>query len=354
MAPVTFLQRPFLWLQAVSTHKATLSMAPSFAYELCCRKITPEQRETLDLSHWTVAANGGEPVRSDTLQRFISAFGPHGFRATTHFPGYGMAETTLILATTYAQKPFISVAFSESALHQGRAVEAAPQELNARKIIGYPHLSPDQQVIIVDPETRLQCAPGKIGEIWAAGPSVTKGYWRKPEETEKTFQAYTADSQQGPFLRTGDLGFFKDEALFVAGRAKDLLIIRGLNHYPQDIELTVERSHRAIRAGCCVAVSIEADGQEQLVVLAEIDPRYQVATRSATSDTEEDEQRKLLDIQEIVTAIRAAIAEEHDLQTHHVKLLKAGSILKTSSGKLQRRATRAEFLAERLEAWHEK
>ncbi|MEO7019450.1 MAG: fatty acyl-AMP ligase [Ktedonobacteraceae bacterium] len=353
MAPVTFLQRPFLWLQAMSTHKATLSMAPSFAYELCCRKVTPEQRATLDLSHWEVAANGGEPVRSDTLQRFTSTFGPCGYSSTTHFPGYGMAETTLIVATSYAKAPFISAAFSEHELQQGRAVEVSPQEQGARTIIGYPHMSPDQQVIVVDPETRLQCAPGKIGEIWAAGPSVTKGYWRNPEDTEKTFHAYTVDPKQGPFLRTGDLGFLKDDALFVAGRTKDLLIIRGLNHYPQDIELTVERSHRAIRPGCCAAFSIEADENEQLVVLAEIDPRYRATVGATTADAEENTQRKSLDPQEVVTAIRAAIAEEHDLQIYRVLLLKAGGVLKTSSGKLQRRASRAEFLAERLEFWNE-
>lgn len=354
MAPVTFLQRPFLWLQAISTHKATLSMAPSFAYELCCRKITPEQRATLDLSRWEVAANGGEPVRIDTLQRFTETFGPYGYRAGTHFPGYGMAETTLIVATSYAQKSFLATAFSERELQQGRAVEVTSPEQDARTIVGYPHMSPEQQVLIVDPETRLQCPPGKIGEIWTTGPSVTAGYWRKPKETEETFHAYIADTQQGPFLRTGDLGFMKDEALFIAGRAKDLLIIRGLNHYPQDIELTVESSHRAIRPGCCVAFSVEADGSEQLVVLAEIDPRYRATSSSSVADTEEETQRKLLDPQEVLTAIRAAVAEEHDLQIYNLLLLKAGGVLKTSSGKLQRRATRAEFLAGRLETWHEK
>lgn len=355
MAPVTFLQRPFLWLQAMSTHKATLSMAPNFAYELCCRKVTPEQKATLDLSHWEVAANGGEPVRVETLLRFIATFGPCGYRASTHFPGYGMAETTLILATSYAQRSFLATTFSESALQHRRVVEVAPQEPEARTIIGYPHMSPNQQVVIVDPETRRLCAPGQIGEIWATGPSITTGYWHRPKETEETFHAYTADPKQGPFLRTGDLGFMHNEALFVAGRAKDLLIIRGLNHYPQDIELTVESSHHAIRPGCCVACSIEADGSEQLVVLAEIDPHYRPLGDSSAvaADPEAKTQCKWLDPQEVLTAIRAAVAEGHDLQIHTLLLLKAGSILKTSSGKLQRRATRAEFLAGRLDTWHE-
>jgi len=333
--------------------KGTLSMAPSFAFELCCRKITPEQRATLDLSHWEVAANGGEPVRYDTLQRFISTFGPHGFRATTSFPGYGMAETTLILATTYKQKPFIFASFSERELQQGHAVEVLPEETKARTLIGYPHISPDQRVIIVEPETRLRCVDGKIGEVWVTGPSVTRGYWRKPEETETIFHAYTADTNEGPFLRTGDLGFLKDGVLFIAGRAKDLLIFRGRNYYPQDIELTVELSHHAIRPGCCVAFSIEAAGSEQLVVLAEIDPRYRSIASPPADAAEKDTPRKSLNPQEVLTAIRAAVAEEHELQIFHVMLLKAGSVLKTSSGKLQRRASRDAFLAHRLDAWHE-
>lgn len=352
MAPVTFLQRPFLWLQAMSMNKATLSMAPSFAYELCCRKITPEQRETLDLSRWEVAANGGEPVRYDTLQRFIATFGPCGFRANTSFPGYGMAETTLILMTTYKQAPFAAASFSESELQQGQAVEV-PQGAKARTIVGYPQIAPDQKVVIVDPETHLQCAPGKIGEIWVMGPSVTKGYWRRPEETETIFHAYIADTNEGPFLRTGDLGFLKEGVLFIAGRAKDLLIIRGRNHYPQDIELTVELSHQAIRPGCCVAFPVEVEGEEQLVVLAEIDPRYRPLTSPSSDNSDGETPRKLLDSQEVLTAIRAAVSEEHELQIYRLMLLRAGSIHKTSSGKLQRRANRTEFLAGRLEAWDE-
>jgi acyl-CoA synthetase (AMP-forming)/AMP-acid ligase II len=206
-------------------------------------------------------------------------------------------------------------------------------------------------VIIVNPETREYCIDGVVGEIWVEGPSVARGYWRKPEETERIFHAYTSDTNEGPFLRTGDLGFLKDGALFVTGRAKDLLIIRGRNYYPQDIELTVERSHIAVRPGCCAAFTIEADENEQLVVLAEIDPRYRPVTSEDSDDASKVSPRKPLDPQEVLKAIRAAVAEEHDLQIYRLVLLKPGSILKTSSGKHQRRATRAEFLAERLEAW---
>jgi acyl-CoA synthetase (AMP-forming)/AMP-acid ligase II len=349
MSPVTFLQRPFLWLQAVSARKSTLSMAPHFAYEMCCRKITPAQRDTLDLSHWEVAANGGEPIRAETLRRFEEFFKPCGFRPTVHFPGYGMAETTLILATDYSRRPFVSAFFHDSEIQQGQAVEASPHEQDAKEFVSYPRITSDHSILIVDPETRLTCPPGKIGEIWVTGPSVAQGYWHNAVETEKTFHAYTADTGQGPFLRTGDLGFMKDGTLFVAGRIKDLLIIRGSNHYPQDIEVTVDSSHFAIRPGCCVAFSVDTDEGEQLVVLAEIDPHYQ----AKTTGTEETGRYKLLDPQEVVKAVRAAVSEEHDLQIYRLGLLKAGGVLKTSSGKLQRRATRAEFLAERLEIWHE-
>ncbi len=214
-------------------------------------------------------------------------------------------------------------------------------------------MAPDQKIIIVNPETLLQCAPDQIGEIWAAGPSIAQGYWGKSKETLRIFHAYLADTGEGPFLRTGDLGFMKDGALFITGRSKDMIIIRGQNFYPQDIELTVERSHSAIRPGCCVAFSVDITGSEQLVVLAEIDPRYIPCHDPAGATMEKSISQKPLSSQEVIKAVRAAVAEEHELQIHHLVLLKAGSILKTSSGKLQRRACRSEFLAERLRAWDE-
>lgn len=352
LSPVAFLQRPFRWLQAISATKATMSMAPNFAYDLCCRKVTAEQRATLDLSSWELAANGGEAARKETMDRFVEVFGPCGFRAETFFPGYGMAETTLILATNRKQTLPIARSFLQEPLKENRAVEADANDDDGRTIIGYQHMSPDQRVIIVDPETRRQCRAEQIGEIWAAGPSMTQGYWRKPEETEDTFHARTSDTGEGPFLRTGDLGFMKNGILFVTGRSKDLIIIRGRNYYPQDIELTVEHSHAAIRPGCCAAFSIDIGGSEQLVILAEIDPRHQ-PYRESDGTQPSRISTKFLDPQEVIRAIRAAVAEEHELQIHRIMLLKAGSVLKTSSGKLQRRACRNEFLAERLRAWDE-
>jgi len=196
-----------------------------------------------------------------------------------------------------------------------------------------------------------QCPADQVGEIWVAGSSVALGYWNKPEETERTFQAYLADTGEGPFLRTGDLGYRVDDVLFITGRLKDLIIIRGHNHYPQDIEITVEQSHPAIRLGCCAAFSVDVAGSEQLVVLVEIDPRYQ--PDQGQEQGELGSHRKPLDGRAVIKAIRQAVAEQHDLQAYQVMLLRAGSLLKTSSGKLQRRACRAEFLAGNLSAWDE-
>ncbi|HVB59869.1 MAG TPA: fatty acyl-AMP ligase [Ktedonobacteraceae bacterium] len=354
MSPVAFLQRPFRWLRAISTARATMSIAPNFAYDLCCRKVTPEQRAMLDLSSWEVAANGGEPARDETMTRFCETFAACGFRRETFFPGYGMAETTLIIATSQINVPPVIGIFDKGALERNEAISVSQESENACKITGYELFSPDQKVIVVDPETRIPCPPHCVGEIWISGPSVTQGYWRKPEETGDTFHACLADSGEGPYLRTGDLGFMQRGELFVTGRLKDLIIIHGRNHYPHDIELTVDRSHPALRLGCCAAFSVDVDNKEQLVILVEIEPRYQPLKQQAQEQAIiADGPRKPLDPQTVINAIRQAIAQEHDIQTYRVVLLKAGGVLKTSSGKLQRRACRAAFLSGNLNVWDE-
>ncbi len=352
-SPVSFLQRPFRWLQTISDVRATMSMAPNFAFDLCCRKVTPEQRETLDLSSWEVAANGGEPVRKETLERFSAMFKDCGYRHETHFPGYGMAETTLLLATGRKLTRPVTKTFQQEALEANTAIEIDEHAPNAKAVVGYSHLPTEQRVVIVNPTTLCVCPPGQVGELWVDGASVTQGYWQKPAETERIFYAYTSDTHEGPFLRTGDLAFLLDDNLFVTGRAKDVIIIRGHNHYPQDIEQTAEQSHSTIRPGCCVAFSIEVDGAEQLVVLAEIDQRYKSYKNRQEMQDIAQTSRKPLDGQEVIKAIRAAIVEEHDLPAYRIMLVTAGSILKTSSGKLQRRANRQEFLDGNMGAWDE-
>lgn len=355
MSPLAFLQRPFRWLQAISRTRATISVAPNFAYDLCVRKTTPEQRASLNLSRWELAANGAEPVREETLKRFTAAFASCGFHAEAFFPCYGLAEATLMVASGKLATPPVICTVQRWALEQHRVIESKAEDEDTWKLVGYDQVMPDEKIVIVNPESLKQCYSGQVGEIWVASPSVAHGYWNKPQEAESTFQAFLADTGEGPFLRTGDLGFFKDGHLYITGRQKELIIIRGRNYYPHDIELTTEQCHPAIRPGCCAAFSIDVNGKEQLVILAEIDARYlpvQQCSDKARQDTT-GINRKYLDAEQLVKDIRWEVWEQHDLQPYEVMLLKAGSIAKTSSGKTQRGACRAAFLEGSLGAWHE-
>lgn len=332
-SPAAFLQRPIRWLQAVSRTRATISAGPNFAYDLCARKITPEQKATLDLSSWEVAANGAEPVRAETLERFAEAFAPCGFRREAFYPCYGLAEATLVVSAGRHRSFPVVQTFQGAALENNQAVEADSEDKKTSTLVSIGGSLPDQKIVIVDPETFTLCPPQQVGEIWVSGPSVAQGYWRRSEETAQTFQAYLADTKEGPFLRTGDMGFLLDGELFITGRLKDLIIIRGSNHYPQDIEQTVEQSHATLRLSCCAAFSVDAAGEERLVVAQEVE-------RQAIPH---------LNLDEVVGAIRRAIAEQHELQVYAVVLLKTGTIPKTSSGKIQRRACKASFLDESLD-----
>jgi acyl-CoA synthetase (AMP-forming)/AMP-acid ligase II len=300
MSPLDFLRSPSLWLEAISRHQASISGAPNFAYDLCVRKIAPEQREALDLSHWTLAFNGAEPISAKTLDRFSEAFRPCGFRREAFYPCYGLAEATLIVA--------------------GGSRDGAPTGCG---------LLPGSRVLIVEPESGVECDPGRVGEIWVQGESVAQGYWRDPERSA-AFQARLANGD-GPFLRTGDLGFVLDGTLFVTGRIKDLIISGGRNHHPQDIEHTVESSHPAVRPGGVAAFAVPVHGEERLVVLAEVGRRH----GDGPAIVEE----------EVVAAIRRAVSEQHELRAHAIRLVKPGSLPKTSSGKIQRFACRDQFLA---------
>ena len=257
MSPQSFLQRPLRWLQAISRYRATVSGGPNFAYELCIRRITPEQREALDLSSWYAAYNGAEPVRADTLRRFAATFASCGFRPRFFYPCYGLAEATLMVSGGRLHEEPVLCTTEATALEHNRIVETSERQRNVRTLVGCGHAMPGTRIVIVNPESSTPCAPDAVGEIWVSGPSVAHGYWNRPEETERTFQACLAGAGEGPFLRTGDLGFLRDGELFVTGRLKDLIIIDGRNLYPQDIELTVEQSHPAMRPGCCAAFSVD-------------------------------------------------------------------------------------------------
>jgi acyl-CoA synthetase (AMP-forming)/AMP-acid ligase II len=351
MPAVSFLMRPARWLEAISRYKSTISGGPNFAYDLCVRGITAEQRETLDLSSWDVAYNGAEPVRSDTMKRFTEAFAPSGFRASAFHPCYGLAEATLLVTGgSLGDKMFCRV--QVPALEQNRILAADSQYRNSRILAGSGHALHDTRIVIVHPESLTACAPDEVGEIWISGPSVTKGYWNRSEDTERACRAYLKDNGEGPFLRTGDLGFLRDGELFVTGRLKDLIIISGRKLYPQDIELTVEQSHPALRPACSAAFSAEGAGGEQLIIAAEVEPRYQPGVSSLSNGKPRalPSGRLPLDIETVVRSIRRAVAEEHDVRVHTVKLLRAGRIPRTTSGKVQRHACQATFLKGTLEA----
>lgn len=346
MSPLAFLQRPMRWLQAISRTGANISGGPNFAYDLCARKATPEQIASLDLSCWELAFNGAEPVRADTLERFAKVFEPCGFRWEAFYPCYGLAEGTLIVSGGKRSEPPVIRRFDEEALKCDHAIEVAPDHPSARTLVGCGEPHPDQEVVIVDPDTSESLPEGRIGEIWVAGPSVAAGYWRKPEESAKTFQASLREAGSGRHLRTGDLGFLKDGELFVTGRLKDLIVLEGRNHYPQDIERTVERAHPTLRDDCSAVFLAEIEGRERLVVVAEVEPRF---TKPRIGDNGNGQVSKGWDEAEVVRIIRRVVSEMHDLQVHSVVLIKPGRIPKTSSGKIQRHACRAAFLEGKLE-----
>jgi amino acid adenylation domain-containing protein len=332
MPPGDFLEQPIRWLKAITRFRGRTSGGPNFAFDLCVRRTTPSEREGLDLSSWEIAFNGAEPVHPETIRRFTRTFAPHGFRANAFYPCYGLAEATLFASGGVKSAPVIVKAIEREAAWAHEVVEAQALASNTALIVSCGR-SPDRQTIaIVDPRTRRRCPVDRIGEIWIAGPNVTRGYWNRSDETADAFQARIADTGEGPFLRTGDLGFEEDGNLFVTGRLKDLIIIRGRNHYPQDIERTVAHSHPALRRGSSVAFSIEVDGDERLVIV------HQIASREARAN-----------LDDLVPLVRARVAEEHDLSVHAVVLVKPGSIRKTSSGKVRRQACRADFLADRLD-----
>jgi acyl-CoA synthetase (AMP-forming)/AMP-acid ligase II/acyl carrier protein len=335
MAPAAFLQRPLRWLQAMSRYGGTLSGGPNFAYELCTARLSSEEKATLDLSRWEVAFNGAEPIRASTLQEFARAFAPCGLRAGALGGAYGMAEATLMVTVGEKGAGPVVLRARGADLERNRFAPAPADEPDARELVGCGPPAASTRVRIVDPQTGQPCPPDVIGEIWVAGPSVAKGYFGRPEETARTFGA-VLPGEPGTFLRTGDLGFVHGGQLYVTGRLKDLIIIRGLNHYPQDIENTVEGSHPALRPAAGAAFSVEAEGEEQLVVVHEV-----------------ERSQRHGELDEVVAAIRRAVVDAHELEPYAVALIRPASMLKTSSGKIQRRACRTAFLEGRLALLHE-
>ena len=328
MAPATFLQQPLRWLRAISTFHVTFTGGPNFAYDLCVKKATEDAIETLDLSGWTMAFNGAEPVRPETLERFAQTFASCGFRPETFYPGYGLAEVTLFVSGGRREELPKIQAFDGTQLEAGQAVPASVDQQGSRRLVSCGVIREGQEMAIVDPQTLIPCVPGTIGEIWLRGPNVARGYWEKAQETRETFQAcLQGESAARPFLRTGDLGFCLAGDLYVTGRLKDLIVIRGRNLYPQDIEQVAEKSHPLLRQGYCAAFAVEGETTEQLVIVQEVGRHY-------------DE----LGLREAVQAMCQAVLTEFDVEVAAIELVRAGTISKTSSGKIQRRACRQSFL----------
>lgn len=321
MSPLDFLGRPARWLKAISRYSATSSPAPNFAFELCVRRVTGDDRDALDLSSWKYAFNGAEPVRASTLRRFQEAFGPVGFAATTMLPAYGLAEATLFVsAKPTGEEPLIT-RFDRDELAAGRAVVSSDESTSV-ELVACGAAEPLHQILIVEPETCTPLEDGRIGEIWLSGPSIGQGYWGRRRQTAETFAATTSDGD-GPFLRTGDLGFFHGGQLHVAGRIKDLLIVRGRNLYPQDLELVTE-SVAGVRAGCVAAFAVaDVDGStEGVAIVAEVN-------EATIGDLDEAEQ-----------AVRSAVLEHFQVAPAEVVFIVARTLPKTSSGKIQRQAAK--------------
>lgn len=332
MPPVAFIQKPARWFKAITKYKATHTGAPNFAFELSVNGISEDERKTLDLSSIDTFYSGAEPVRKETLERFIDTFSSCGIQISAICPSYGMAETTLIISGPPPGRGPAYLCVSSNALEHDKIIPVSDTIPDARYLVGVGNQWIDTKVKVVNHETLQVCADDQVGEIWVSGSSVTSGYWRKPLETEETYAAMLSNDTTR-YLRTGDLGFLHDGELFITGRLKDVIILNGRNFYPQDIEYFTEISHPAIKPAACAAFAVDVNQTEKLVIVAEV-------LRSYIRD---------IDTEAVCEAIRNSIAEEFEQEVYAIQLLRTASILKTSSGKVQRRACRQGFLHRTLD-----
>jgi len=328
MSPMAFLEKPVRWLAAIAKFRAHTSGGPNFGYELCIRKISRDEKEGLDLSSWRIAFSGAEPVRAATLDRFVAAFAQCGFRKQSFYPCYGLAEATLVVSAPSTVRETPIRALERKALEAGRA---RVSEGDGMEIVGCGHAWPAHTIRIVAPMTRTECGVGEIGEIWAAGPSVARGYWRREAETDECFRARLASDDTTPFLRTGDLGFVEGDELYVTGRLKDLIIINGRNYYPHDIEGAIDELVEGLRPGSVTAVQLMDGETESYIVFAE--PRRADPTMLRSGGG-----------QALIRSIRAALAGAIEIAPRDIVLLKPGSTPKTSSGKTRRAECRRAYL----------
>ena len=319
-SPFEFLKQPVNWLRTISDYRAYTSGAPNFAYDMCVSKVTAAEMQTLDLTSWRVAYSGAEPIRSSTLENFAAYFSTCGFQKSAFLPCYGLAEGTLIVTGGKRSQLPAFLACDKEMLKTNRVRCSGSINSDTSVLVGVGTALEQQDVKIVDSKKRVALGENEIGEIWVSGPSVAAGYWNNPEATQKYFQAKLKDDPDGSFLRTGDLGFLRDGELFVTGRLKDLIIIRGQNIYPSDIEFTVENSHSNLRKGCSAAFAWTQNREEKVVIVCEVKKEAQ------NSDWET-----------IVERLRRDIFVSHGINVARVALIKAKTIPKTTSGKIQRK-----------------
>jgi len=331
MSPAAFLQRPARWLEAISKYHATISGGPDFAYRLCTEKITSEMTSVLDLSSWTVAFNGSEPIRPSTMERFAQRFEPCGFTRNAFVPCYGLAEATLFVSGKPAGEAPVLYRCSAEKL-RGNLVEQNDLLIGNHMIAGSGTVADGLEVEIVDPETSRPCAFGQVGEIWITGPSVAQGYWQNEQATEEVFRAHTP-ALSAPFLRTGDLGFRLGDELLVTGRLKDLIITHGQNHYPQDIEATAAASDTVLASSVGAAFSLESESGSSVVLVQEV-------ARQLTSPEE---------LTRLERAIRRAVGEQEGITLERVVFVKFGSVPRTTSGKVRRQTCREMYRSGNLE-----
>lgn len=339
MSPLDFIRKPARWLNAISDYQATTSGGPNFAYELALRRTSPEMAKELDLSSWNVAFNGAEPIRPETIERFTERFGESGFRRQSFHPCYGLAESTLIVTGAQKGADVCSITVDEGALNQDRVRPATSIE-GERELISCGAPMDGLDVVVVNPRTLRRLDGDQVGEILVRGNSVADGYWNNPKATREAFEVYLPqeDGGAGPYMRTGDLGFLRHGELYVCGRSKELIIIRGRNYYPQDIERAVDGVHPALRTGCLAAFGLNEGNEEKVGLIAEV-----------------REPRKT-DFEDVVKAIRRAISEKIQVKIHTIGLVPKDGVPKTSSGKIQRRLSQAHFQERKLKLvhqWHE-
>lgn len=334
MSPISFMQKPVRWLNAISKFRATTSGGPNFAYDLLCRYVSEKQRQSLDLSSWEVAFVGAEPVQEKTLSQFARLFAPCGFQKRAFYPCYGMAEATLFISGGHKTKLPTVLSVDEGALknHQVRQSPSSQETSSSRTLVSCGYAWGKERIVIANPEKQTLCASDEIGEIWVSGKGIGKGYWQQPIATEETFYAYLQDTGESPFLRTGDLGFLHQGELFITGRRHDVMVFWGLNHYPQQIEQTVQRCHQAFENQSGAAFAVQINGENRLVIAQEVNRR----------------DRHRIKASEVVESIRWAIFNQHLIDVYSIILLKPGTIPKTTSGKVQRSRCREQFLEKTL------